>query len=195
MNRTLATAVTALVAGTSVWLATAPAQAQDKASRAAVNDRATLKVETAWTYQGNGKLAIRASCSQRHDLAVVASKMLTYPVSMGHGGNLLIMVMGKTMPGKYTIALWCVPKGGRVDSADVMSVKIMKHLTSFKQPRALALPRHFKASVTVCTGPPAKKTPPAKSKHAKSKPCKKMHPKAPVPASPVSPSAGQPQAS
>jgi hypothetical protein len=121
--------------------------------------------------------------------------MLPYTVNMGHGGNLLIMVTDKTKPGKYAIALWCVPKGGRVDSADVMSVKIMKHLTSFKQPRALALPRHFKANVTVCTGPAAKKTPPAKNKHDKSKPCKKMHAKAPVPASPVSPSAEQPQAS
>src|ERR1019366_8955580 len=114
MKRTLAAAITALLTGTSIWLGSAPADARSKPPKQPVNHSATIKVLTRWTYQGDGKLAVKASCSQRLDLAVVRSKMLPYPVSLRHGGNLLINVTDKTKPGRYAIALWCVPKGGRV---------------------------------------------------------------------------------
>jgi hypothetical protein len=204
MKRTLAAAVTALMAGTSIWMATAPAEARSQPPRPQVNNSATIKALPKWTYQGNGKLAVTASCSKRLDLAVVSSKMLPYSVNLRHGGNLLIMVTDKTKPGKYTITLWCVPKGGRVDALDVMSVKIMKRLPSFKQPRTPALPRHFHASVTVRSGPPAVRTTShGKNKHSMNTPCGCMHRKkqpakrpAPVWSAPMpSPSGGQPQAS
>jgi hypothetical protein len=209
MKRTLAAGITAIMAGTSIWLASAPADARPKPPKQPVNNSATVKVLPRWTYQGNGKLAVTASCSQRPDLAVVSSKMLPHPVSLRHGGNLLIDVTNKTKPGKYAITLSCVHKGGRVDALDIMSVKIMKRLSSFKQPRTPALPRHFKASVTVRSGPPAVRTTsysknkPSKNKHGKNKPCtcmlgKKHHARSPVPVVAVptpSPSAEQPQAS
>jgi hypothetical protein len=205
MKRTLAAAITALLTGTSIWLASAPADARSKPPKQPVNHSATIKVLTRWTYQGDGKLAVKASCSQRLDLAVVRSKMLPYPVNLRHGGNLLINVTDKTKPGKYAIALWCVPKGGRINAVDVMSVKIMKRLTSFKQPRTPALPRHFHASVTVRSGPPAVRTTShGKNKHSMKMTCGCMHgwkqpaKKAPVPVATVpaqSPSGGEPQAS
>ena len=175
MKRTLAAAITVMMAGTSIWLATAPADARSKPPKPPVNYSATIKVLPKWTYQGDGKLAVTATCSQRLDLPVVTSKMLPYPVALRHGGNLLIHVTDKTKPGKYTIALWCVPKNGRVDALGMMSVKIVKRLPPFRQPRTPALPRHFKANVTVCSGPPmVKKTSHGKNPHGKKKP-KKGH--------------------
>jgi hypothetical protein len=199
MKRTLAAAITAMMAGTSIWLASAPADARSKPPKPPVHHSATIKVLTRWTYQGDGKLAVTANCSQRRDLAVVRSTMLPYPVKLRHGGNLLINVTDKTKPGKYAIALWCAPKDGRVNAVDVMSVKIMKRLTPFRQPRTPALPRHFHPCVTVRSGPPAARTTsPGKNKHSMDKHsmdkhCGCMHSrkhpakKAPVPASPVPP--------
>lgn len=189
MKRTLAAAITALMAGTSIWLASAPADARSKPAEPQVNHSATIKALTRWTYQGDGKLAVTANCSQRRDLAVVRSKMLPYPVKLRHGGDLLINVTDKTKPGKYAIALTCAPKGGQVNAADVMSVKIMKRLAPFKQPRTPALPRHFHASVTVRSGPPAARTPaPGKNEHCGCMHSRKHHAKkAPIPASPVPP--------
>ena len=205
MKRTLAAAITVVMAGTSIWLATAPADARSKPPKPPVNYSATIKVRPKWTYQGDGKLAVTATCSQRLDLPVVTSKMLPYPVALRHGGNLLIHVTDKTKPGKYTIALWCVPKNGRVDALGMMSVKIVKRLPPFKQPRTPALPRHFKANATVYSGSPAvKKTSHGKNNHIKNKPCTcmlgKKHPakKIPVPVGSVpvlSPSGGEQQAS
>ncbi len=189
MKRTLAVAITALMAGTSIWLASSPADARPKPAKSPVHQSATIKALTRWTYQGDGKLAVTANCPQRRDLAVVRSKMLPHPVNMRHGGYLLINVTDKTKPGKYAIALSCAPKGGRVNGADVISVKIMKRLSPFKQPRTPALPRHFHASVTVRSGPPAARTTaPGKSEHCGCMHGRKHHPKkAPVPATPVPP--------
>jgi hypothetical protein len=194
MKRTLAAAITALMAGTSIWLASAPAEARSTPPKPPVSHSATIKALTRWTYQGDGKLAVTASCSQRRDLAVVRSKMLPYPVKLRHGGNLLINVTDKTKPGKYAITLTCGPKGGRVNAVDAMSVKIMKRLTPFKQPRTPALPRHFHASVTIRSGPAAvRATSPGKGKHSMNTHCGCMHSrkhhakKAPVPATPVPP--------
>jgi hypothetical protein len=193
------------MAGTSIWLATAPADARTKPPKPPVNYSATIKVLPKWTYQGDGMLAVTATCSQRLDLPVVTSKMLPYPVALPHGGNLLINVTNKTKPGKYEITLWCVPKNGRVDALGMMPVKIMKRLLPFKQPRTPALPRHFKANATVYSGSPAvKKTSHGKNNHIKNKPCTcmlgKKHPakKVPVPVGSVpvlSPSGGEQQAS
>jgi hypothetical protein len=205
MKRTLAAGITAIMAGTSIWLASGPADARPNPPKQPVNDSATVKVLPRWTYQGNGKLAVTASCSQRLDSAVVTSKILTYPINLPHGGNLLINVTNKTKPGKYEITLWCVPKNGRVDALGIMSVRIMKRLLPFKQPRTPALPRHFKANATVSSGSPAvKKTSNGKNSHIKNKPCtcmlgkKHRAKKVPVPVVAVptlSPSAGEQQAS
>lgn len=157
MKRTFAAAVTVAMAGASVWLATAPADAKPKPPKPPTTDSATIKVVPKWTYQGNGKLAITTQCSQRQDTGVVSSTILPHPVALRSGENLLIRVTDKTKPGKYSIALWCVPKKGPVDSLDMAWVKIVKRMPPFKQPPEPALPRHFKANVTVSSGPPVVK--------------------------------------
>ncbi len=157
MKRTFAAAVTVAMAGASVWLATAPADAKPTPPKPPEMDSATIKVVPKWTYQGDGKLAITTRCSQRQDLHVVSSTMLPHLLALRGGGNLLIRVTGKTKPGKYSIALWCVPKKGPVDSLDMAWVKIVKRMPPFKQPPTPALPRHFKANVTVSSAPPVVK--------------------------------------
>jgi hypothetical protein len=173
MERTLTAAITVMMTGTSIWLATAPAEARPKPPAPPVNYSATIKVLPRWTYQGDGKLAVTAKCSQRQEIRVVTSKMLPYPVNMRQAGNLRINVTDKTKPGKYDITVWCVRKNGYVDAFNMTSVKIVKHLPPFKQPPTPALPRHFKAAVTVSSGPPVvKKTSPGKKTHGKKKPRK-----------------------
>jgi hypothetical protein len=150
MKRTFAAVVTAVLASTSVGLATGPAYAKPKPP---AQDSATIKVVPKWTYSGGGKLAVIDACSYRHDLHVVSSKMLPHPVNLRGRPDLLIEVTGKTKPGKYAITLSCVTKGGQVDAADMTWVKVQKRLSQFRQPRQPTLPRHFKATVTVESGP------------------------------------------
>jgi hypothetical protein len=150
MKRTFA-AVAAVTAGTSIWLATAPAYARPKP---ATMPSATIQVVPKWTYQGGGKLAVITVCSERGDLHVVASKLLRHPVAL-HGRNLLIQVTNKTKPQKYAITLWCVAKSGLTDAMDVKWVKVLKRLPGWKQRPAPHLPPHFKPNVTVQSGPPA----------------------------------------
>ena len=95
---------------------------------------ATLRVVPRWTYQGGGKLAVIAGCSQRGDARVISSKLLPRPVRMSKGRNLLIKVTRKTKPGKYTIALLCEDKHQQPDSVDVKTVRIYKVLGAFQQP-------------------------------------------------------------
>lgn len=152
MKRTLAAAAAAAVACTSIGLAAAPAEAKSRPRP----DIATIKVVPGWTYQGGGHFAVTAKCSYRQDLPVVWSKMLPRPVNLRHGGNLLIRVTDKTTPGKYAIVLWCVTKNGQVDALAMQRVKVLKRLPNWNQPFEPALPRHFKANVTVQSGPPAR---------------------------------------
>jgi hypothetical protein len=166
MKRTFAAAAAVAMAGASVWLATAPADAKPTPPKPPKLDSATIKVVPKWTYQGGGKLAITTQCPQRQDLHVVSSTMLPHLVALRGGGNLLVRVTDKTKPGKYSIALWCVAKNGLVDSLDSAWVKIVKRMPPFKQPPVPALPRHFKAKVTVSSGPPVVK----KTSHSTKKP-------------------------
>jgi hypothetical protein len=145
MKRTFAAVATAVVASTSIWLASTPAYAKQ--------DTATIAV-TRWTYQGGGKIAVIAKCSYPQDVRVVSSKILPHLVTLRSGGNLLIKVTDKTKPGKYIIALWCETKKGQIDALAEARVKILMVLPEFHQPSAPALPRHFKANVTVSSGPP-----------------------------------------
>lgn len=165
MKRTLAAAAATALACTSIWLAAAPAYAKPKQKA----DVATIKVVPGWTYQGGGHFAVTAKCSYRHDLPVVWSKMLPRPVDLRHGGNLLIHVTDKTKPGKYSISLWCLTKKGQVDAFGTQLVKVLMRLPNWIQPSEPGLPRHFKANVTVQSGPPAKvnmkKAPKAKKGH------------------------------
>jgi len=159
MKRTFAAVITAVTASTSIWL-TASASA-DAAAVAHAKPKpppvpsAALHVVPKWTYQHGGKLAVIATCSERPDLRVITSTMLRYPVILRKGGNLLIKVANKTNPGKYTITLWCVNSHHQVDALDEKQVKILKRLGQFTQPAQPALPKHFKANVTVTAGPPA----------------------------------------
>ena len=156
MKGTFAAVITAVMAGTSIWLAAAPADAAYAKPKPPALPRATIQVVPKWTYRDGGKLAVIATCSQRRDLRVIMSKMLRHPVTLHKGGNLLIKVTKKTNAGKYTMALWCVNPHGQVDAMDVKSVKILKRMAHFKQPAPPRLPKHFKASVTVQSGPPAR---------------------------------------
>jgi hypothetical protein len=151
MKRTFAAAVAAVTAGTSIWLATVPANARPKP---AAIPSATVQVVPKWTYQGGGKLAVITACSQRGDLHVVTSKLLGHPVALP-GRNLLIRVTNKTKPQKYTITLWCVAKSGLVDAMDMKWAKVLKRLPDWEQQPAPHLPRHFKPDVTVQSDPPA----------------------------------------
>jgi hypothetical protein len=164
MKRTFAAVITAVMAGTAIWLAAAPAAPADAAhaayaayakSKPPPLPYATIQVVPKWTYRNGGKLAVIATCSQRRDIRVITSKMFRHPVIMRKGGKLLIKVTKKTNAGQYTMALWCVGPHGQVDALDVKSVKILKRLGHFKQPVPPALPKRFKANVTVQSGPPA----------------------------------------
>jgi hypothetical protein len=163
MKRILAIAVTAGVmtglAGTGL---AAPA-AEATGSKPAPLPRATLRVVPGWTYQGSGKLAVIASCSQRGDLRVIGSKLLPRPVTLRKGPDLEIKITDKTRPGKYTINLFCTGKNKQIDSAATKKVRILKVLGAFLQPDPAGLPKHFKPDVTVSSGPPA----PAKPRHGR----------------------------
>ncbi len=155
MRRTLAVVVTA---GAIVGLA------GTGTAGAAPLPKATLRVVPGWTYQGSGKLAVITACSQRGDVPVVGSKMLPRPVTLRKGHNLEIKVTDKTRPGTYAINLFCTGKSGKrqvIDSAATKRVRIVKVLGGFWQPDMPGLPKHFKPSVTVSSGPP----PPAKKPH------------------------------
>jgi hypothetical protein len=172
MKRILAIAVTAGavlgLAGTE--LAGTALAAPGGHARPAPLPRATLRVVPGWTYQGTGKLAVIASCSQRKDVPVIGSKLLPRPVTLSKGPNLEIKITDKTRPGKYAINLFCTGKNKQIDSAATKKVRILKVLGAFSQPDAPGLPKHFKPNVTVSSGPP----PPAKKGHA-TKPAKPGH--------------------
>jgi hypothetical protein len=163
MKRILAIAVTA---GTVMGLAGTGLAGSGLAAPAAVAKpaplpRATLRVVPGWTYQGSGKLAVIAACSQRGDVRVIGSKLLPRPVTLRKGPNLLIKITDKTRPGKYAIYLFCTGKNKQIDSVATKKVRILKVLAAFQQPDAPRLPKHFKPDVTVSSGPP----PPAKKGH------------------------------
>jgi hypothetical protein len=155
LKRTCAAAVAAATAGTSMWLTATMAAGTAMAGSAASDPSATLRVAPRWTYSDSGKLAVIAGCSQRGDARVISSKLLPRPVRMSKGRNLLIKVIGKTKPGKYTIALLCEDKHQVPDSVDVKTVRIYQLLGAFRQPDQPALPDHFTPDVTVSAGPPA----------------------------------------
>ena len=161
--------ITAVTASTSIWLAASGSA--DAAAVAHVKPKpppapsAVLHVVPKWTYQHGGKIAVIATCSPRRDVRVVTSKVLPHPVILRKGGNLLIKIASRTNPGKYTITLWCINSHHQVDAMDVQQVKILKRLGRFTQPSPPALPKHFKATVTVTAGPPA----PAPKPHGKKK--------------------------
>jgi hypothetical protein len=160
LKRTFAAAVATVTAGTSMWLTATTA------ASAAMAGPAALHVVPWWTYQGGGRLAVIASCSQRSDVRVISSKLLPRPVRMSKGSNLLIKVTGKTQPGQYDIVLLCADKHNRPDSADIKTVRIYKILDAFQQPDQPALPPHFKPDVTVSSGPSAAAHPkPGKKGH------------------------------
>jgi hypothetical protein len=166
MKRALVAAATVMMAGTSIWLAAAPADAKMTPPMIHVtNYSATIKVVPRWTYGDGGKLAVITTCSPRPVMSVVMSTMLPHAVDLRGGGNLLIKVTGKTKPGKYTIMLWCVGGNSFTYALAVTSVKIMTLLPPFNQPTAPALPRNFKATATVSSAPPVvKKATKAKKK-------------------------------
>jgi hypothetical protein len=94
LKRTIAAAVTAVTAGTSIWLAAtagaAPAAGTAAARPGSPTPSATLHVVPRWTYRDGGKLAVIAGCSQRGDVRVIGSKLLPRPIRMSKGKNLLI---------------------------------------------------------------------------------------------------------
>jgi len=173
LKRTIAAAIAAVTAGTSMWLAASAADAATAATAAGATaarpgpppPSATLRVVPGWTYQDGGKLAVIAGCSRRGDVRVIGSKLLPRPVRMSKGKNLLIKLIGKTKPGKYTIALLCEDKHQVPDSVDVKSVKIYTVLGAFQQPDQPVLPNHFTPDVTVSAGPPAAAHPKKKKGH------------------------------
>ena len=171
MKRTIAAAVAAVTASTSMWLAaTTTASATTAASAAMARPArpapsATPRVVPSWTYQDGGKLAVVAGCSQPGDARVISSKLLPRPIRMTKGKNLLIKLTGKTKPGKYTIVLLCEDKHQVPDSVDVKSVRIYTVLGAFQQPDQPLLPDHFTPDVTVSAGPPAAAHPKKKKGH------------------------------
>ena len=156
MKRTLAAAVAAGVIIGLAGAASATPAAWAMAPRPASMPRATLRVVPGWTYQGSGRLAVIASCSQRGDLRVISSKLLPRPVTLRKGPNLLIKITDKTRPGKYVINLFCTGKHQQIDSIAMKKVRILKVLAAFWQPDAPRLPKNFKPDVTVSSGPPVK---------------------------------------
>jgi hypothetical protein len=164
MKRALVAAATVMMAGTSIWLAAAPADAKMTPPMVHVtNYGATIKVAPKWTYNDGGKLAVITTCSPKPVLTVVMSEMLPRPVELRGGGNLLFKVTDKTKARKYTIMLWCVGEKGLTDAVATTSVKIRALLPPFTQPAAPALPKNFKATATVSSGPPVVN----KTSHAK----------------------------
>jgi hypothetical protein len=153
MKRTLAAIAATALASTSIALAGAPAEAK---TNPPAQDTATIRVVPKWTYQG-GKLAVLTKCAYRNDNGTVRSSMLPKPVTLHGGGNVLIRITKKTNPGKYTIGFWCATKKGVIDAYQETKVRILKTLPGWKQPPAPPLPKHFKAKVTVQSGPPAAK--------------------------------------
>jgi hypothetical protein len=167
LKRTIAAAVAAVTASTSIWLgATVTARAAG-AGLVSPDPSATLRVVPGWTYENGGRLAVIAGCSKRGDIRVISSKLLPKPVRMTTGRKLLIKVAGKTKPGKYTIVLLCGDKHAVPDSVDVKPVRIYKYLGAFQQPDQPFLPAHFIPDVTVTAGPPAAVQP--KKGHPKKK--------------------------
>jgi hypothetical protein len=169
LKRTIAAAIAAVTAGTSMWLAASAAGAATAAGATAARPgppppSATLRVVPGWTYQDGGKLAVIAGCSQRGDVRVIGSKLLPRPIRMSKGRNLLIKLTGKTKPGKYAIALLCEDKHQVPDSVDVKWVRIYTVLGAFQQPDQPVLPNHFTPDVTVSAGPPAAAHPKKKKK-------------------------------
>ena len=172
LKRTIAAAIAAVTASTSMWLAASAASAAAAATAAgataarsgAPGPSATLRVVPGWTYQDGGKLAVIAGCSQRGDVRVINSNLLPRPVRMSKGRNLLIKLIGKTKPGKYAIALLCEDKHQVPDSVDVKSVRIYTVLGAFAQPDQPLLPDHFRPDVTVSAGPPPAAAHPKKKK-------------------------------
>jgi hypothetical protein len=174
MKRILAIAVTAGavagLAGTGLAgtaLAGTGLAAPAAVAKPAPLPRATLRVVPGWTYQGSGKLAVIAVCSQRGDVRMIGSKLLPRPVTLRKGPNLEIKITDKTRPGKYAIYLFCAGKNKQIDSVAAKKIRILKVLSTFQQPDAPRLPKHFKPDVTVSSGPPA----PAKKGHS-TKPAK-----------------------
>ena len=156
MKRTFAAVVAAVTASTSIWLAGAEAATAATARpKPPPPPSATLRVVPKWTYQDGGKIAVIAACSERADLRVITSKLLPLPVTLRKSGNLLIKLTNRTHPGKYAIRLFCMGKNKQIDALDIKSVKILKLLGGFWQPDQPALPKHFKPTVTVSSGPPA----------------------------------------
>jgi len=153
MKRTIAAVAAAALAGASLCLAAIPAGAKPKPP---AQDTATIRVVPKWTYQG-GRLAVLTKCAYRQDNGVIRSQLLPQSISLRGGGNVLIDVTSKTRPGKYAIAFWCATKKGQVDALEMASIKILKTLPGWSQPSAPPLPKHFKAKVTVQSGPPAAK--------------------------------------
>ena len=145
MKRTFAAVVAAVTAGTSIWLASA--QAATAAAAGPKQPSATLRVAPNWTYQGSGRLAVIAACSNRTDVRVISSKLLPLPVTLPKAGNLLIKVTNKTRPEKYRIMLLCVGEHHIADAADMKSVTILKLLAGFVQPDQPFLPQHFTPAV------------------------------------------------
>jgi hypothetical protein len=169
LKRTIAAAIAAVAASTSMWLAASAAGAATAAGATAARPgspapSATLRVVPGWTYQDGGKLAVIAGCSQRGDVRVIGSKLLPRPIRMSKGKNLLIKLTGKTKPGKYAIALLCEDKHQVPDSVDVKSVRIYTVLGAFQQPDQPVLPDHFTPDVTVSAGPPPAAAHPKKKK-------------------------------
>ena len=117
MKRILAVAV---LTGASLWLGGGPAHASTTAS---------IKVSPGWTYNSGGKLAVTVRCPASGDRRVVYSKMLSASVNMRNGGNLLIEVTDKTIPGEYGIELVCEASGGRAVSFGEKRVKILQPLS------------------------------------------------------------------
>ena len=179
MKRTIAAAIAAVTASTSMWLAASAASAAAAAGATAAaaagataataagapGPSAALRVVPGWTYQDGGKLAVIAGCSQRGDVRVINSNLLPRPVRMSKGKNLLIKLTGKTKPGKYAIALLCEDKHQVPDSVDVKWVRIYTVLGAFQQPDQPVLPNHFTPDVTVSAGPPAAAHPKKKKGH------------------------------
>ena len=140
MKRILAVAV---LTGASLWLGGGPAHASTTAS---------IKVSPGWTYNDGGKLAVTVGCPASRDVRVVFSKMLGAPVYMRNGGNLLIEVTDKTIPGEYGIELVCEASGGRAVAFSEKRVKVLQPLSGWHMRPAPALPAHFKPNVIVQTG-------------------------------------------
>jgi len=162
MKRTLAAAVAAITAGSSIWLAAVPAYAKP---RPPAQPSAHVWLRPDATYSNGGKFAVMAWCSDRTDMRVlVSSALLPGPVIMRKTGPLEVKVTGKTKPSTYTIMLWCVNSAHAVESLDTATVTIMLRLKGWKQ-HWQSLPAHFRPTLTVNSGPPPKQ--PAKKKPKK----------------------------